>query len=602
MDNIIRESGAGEMKMKEAKKKESGMNFVSNIKIMWKTIIPISILVLLTLINGISGINNAKSIMTSSEQINNVHFANIYYLQQLNYNFESLQRILYAYCVSNTDTTKRSLEAEVEEVFAANEATIEILSTLITDEANLELLETFYARYDKFLSHLTDSIQYCSMGDTATAIYLANGFVLRLGDEISAIIDEMILNSQNAMAVMVEEQEQTYLQAVSSSLIAVVMAVVVSMAVLLLIVIQIVNPLKKTNEKLNQIIADIESGKGDLTERVLERGKDEIGQLAKGINNFIESLQGIMVRITDNSNCLDEIVGTVSGSVNTANMSATDISAVMEELSASMEEVSATVSNINSSAEVVNDNVTELSSASNELYDYATDMQQRADELEQNAIINKQTATDMLEKILITLTKAIEDSKSIDQVNGLTGDILKIASQTNLLALNASIEAARAGEAGRGFAVVADEIRQLAENSKNTANNIQTINNMVTVAVKQLIENTNDLVDYIKNNVLPDYDSLVESGKQYNEDAIHVNNVVGHFNSMAKNLSALVLNITDAIDGISTAVEESANGVSMAALNTSELVKEIDMISLEMENNSEVAGKLKEESAIFVKL
>ena len=142
----------------------------------------------------------------------------------------------------------------------------------------------------------------------------------------------------------------------------------------------------------------------------------------------------------------------------------------------------------------------------------------------------------------------------------------------------------------------------MAENSKDTANNIQNINNMVTIAVKQLIQNTNDLVDYIKNNVLPDYDSLVESGKQYNDDAIHVNNVVGHFNGMAKNLSDLVLNITDAIEGISTAVEESANGVSMAALNTNELVKEIDMISVEMENNSEVAGKLKDESAIFVKL
>jgi len=229
-------------------------------------------------------------------------------------------------------------------------------------------------------------------------------------------------------------------------------------------------------------------------------------------------------------------------------------------------------------------------------------MQQRASALEQNAVRNKQDATNMIANILTTLTQAIEDSKSIDQVNGLTGEILSISSQTNLLALNASIEAARAGEAGRGFAVVAEEIRQLAENSKNTANNIQYINNMVTVAVKELIKNSNELVNYINNQVLPDYDSLVASGKQYNDDAVYVNDVVGQFNTMASELTTLVTSITESIDGIASAVEESSNGVSTAAMETAELVKEINQISEEMESNSEIAGKLKEESAIFEKL
>ena len=497
---------------------------------------------------------------------------------------------------------KRDLEAEIGTIYAENEAVMEILNGTITEGENYELYQAFLADYGTFVNLFTTAIQESAVGDIDAAVTLANTDISDMSKEITGLVDQMILNSQMAMQTKVNEQRHTYSIATGNAIGAAGGALVVNIVVFLIIMTQIVNPLKKTSAKLNQIIEDINAGQGDLTQRVEVNGKDEIGQLASGINNFIESLQGIMTRITENSNRLDEIVGSVSNSVATANESSTDISAVMEELSASMEEVSATVANINSSAEVVNDNVVELASASNDLYDYATDMQKRASELEKNAVQNKQNATNMIESILSTLTKAIEDSKSIDQVNGLTGEILSISSQTNLLALNASIEAARAGEAGKGFAVVADEIRQLADSSRDTANNIQNINNMVTVAVKELIKNSNELVDYINNSVLPDYDGFVSSGQQYNEDAMHVNDVVGQFNTMSDELSGLVKSITDAIDGISTAVEESANGVSTAAMNTGELVRDINQISEEMESNSEVAGKLKEESAIFVNL
>ena len=583
-------------------KKSSGFNAISNMKITVKTMVPLVILIVLTLLTGISGVTNPKKIMDATDEINNVHFTNVYNLEALNYNFEQLKRVVYQHCLSDSEQMKRDLEAEIGVIYRENEAVMEILNTTIAEGENLELYQAFLADYEGFMGLFTAAIQESATGDIDAAVNMANNDIANMSKEITGLVDQMILNSQVAMQEKVNEQRATYTIATGNAVGAGVGALIVNLVVFFVILTQIVNPLKKTSTKLNKIIEDINSGKGDLTERVEVKGKDEIGQLASGINNFIESLQGIMVRITDNSRRLETIVGSVSGSVATANESSTDISAVMEELSASMEEVSATVANINSSAEVVNDNVVELASASNDLYDYATDMQKRASELERNAVHNKQNATNMIESILATLTKAIEDSKSIDQINGLTGEILSISSQTNLLALNASIEAARAGEAGKGFAVVADEIRQLAENSKNTANNIQYINELVTVAVKELIKNSNELVDYINNNVLPDYDGLVASGKQYNEDAMHVNDVVGQFNVMSGELSNLVKSITDAIDGISTAVEESANGVSTAAMNTGELVRDINQISEEMESNNEVAEKLKDETAIFVNL
>ena len=141
-------------------------------------------------------------------------------------------------------------------------------------------------------------------------------------------------------------------------------------------------------------------------------------------------------------------------------------------------------------------------------------MKIRAAELENGAKENMEYTNRVVGEITSELQTALENSKSVDEVSKLTDEILSISSQTNLLALNASIEAARAGEAGKGFAVVADEIRQLADSSRETANNIQRINEMVIDAVKGLAASSEKIIAYINETVLPDYESFVNGGKQ----------------------------------------------------------------------------------------
>ena len=229
---------------------------------------------------------------------------------------------------------------------------------------------------------------------------------------------------------------------------------------------------------------------------------------------------------TTNSNAIGDVVQNVGRSVETANTNAYDVSAVMEELSATMEEVSSSATTVTDNISNVNDEVISIADDSKAMNDYASTMQERAEELKQKAVNNQENTSRMIAGIIESLKSAIEESTSVRHVNELTEEILSVSSQTNLLALNASIEAARAGEAGKGFAVVADEIRKLADSTRETANNIQSINAQVTDAVEKLSDSANQLVTYIDDTIMPDYDSFVKTGEQYRTDKNGVSQTV----------------------------------------------------------------------------
>ena len=122
----------------------------------------------------------------------------------------------------------------------------------------------------------------------------------------------------------------------------------------------------------------------------------------------------------------------------------------------------------------------------------------------------KEKTVETFDGIHKDVAEAVEASKSVNEIEKLTENILNIATQTNLLALNASIEATRAGEAAQGFAVVADEIRQLADSSRETANNIQEISGKVIEAVNNLSANATEMIRFVDEKVALDYDNFVK--------------------------------------------------------------------------------------------
>lgn len=578
------------------------MKFIRNMSVRLKIMIPIGVLAVLLLGSCVINVVDMGKMMNASTKISGQYVNDISILRGVMTNFESMQKIVFAHCVTENKDKMQSLEKEAEALKKEINTTSAQLGIHMENKEELTRYNSFKRKFNDYIANYEKAIKYSTNGYNKQAVEIADTDLAEAGRSIEEEISAIVEDKQKEMNNAVKAQKKLFSYAIILTIVLAAVAVFLVVVSVVICWLEISRPLVSINKKLGEVVEGIKAGRGDLTIRIPSRGTDEIGQMARGINVFIETLQKIMVQITDNSDKLDETVGEVIQRVETANDSSNDISSVMEELSASMEAISSTLTEINSNAENVGSNVSEIAGESQGLLEYATNMQSRASVLQNTAVENKQNTSGVVNSIISNLKKAMEDSKSVDRVNDLTDEILSISSQTNLLALNASIEAARAGEAGRGFAVVADEIRQLADSSRETANNIQSINNMVVIAVKELLDSSDSIVKYISETILPDYDGFVDAGKQYNEDAVYVNKVVSQFSEMSVQLEMLIKSITESISGIATSVDESADGISAAASNTNALVREITQVTDAMNNNKDIANSLNQQAEQFAHL
>ena len=456
--------------------------------------------------------------------------------------------------------------------------------------------------YTSLVKECGNVMAYSAAGKNEEAYKTANGSIAKYTNNIEKAISSM---REYVNSVTQEERkslESTYRASVVTCTFTIAVSIIALLFVVFAVVTMVIKPLLRTQKEINGIIVNIDNKKGDLTQRVTPINNAEVDAVGKGINVFMTKLQAIFKAVVTNSAKMERVVDDVRQSVQTSNSSVSDLSALTEELSATMQDISENASVINTNTDNVAKEVELIAEKTDELTGYTKDMKAHAQSMESVARTNMESTDRKVSEILEVLQKAIEDSNSVKQVNSLTNDILNIASQTNLLALNASIEAARAGEAGRGFAVVASEISQLAAASQEAANNIQRINAVVTNSVNNLSDNANDLVSYINDSILPEFERFVESGVEYNDKASFIEGTMTDFKEKTDSLKQSMLEISSSINTISHAINEGVNGVVSAADSTQLIVEDMDNISHKMDENYEIADSLKKETSIFIKL
>lgn len=575
------------------------MKFLNNISIRIKVILPISVLALVILLSSAFGMLNSKRLLDAGYDISDNCSKSIEYLMQMSSVIEAIENDVNSHCNSDNTITKNEYKGTIDAELEKMRGFMDTFATLPLTEEEETYFGAMKIKFNKYVESMTDVLNKSAAGDTDAALEAMNVYQKPLENYLSYKIESLIEMKGDDMARAIDTQENAYMASVTTSVIFIFISVIMIFVAIFICTKYMVRPIGYISRTLEKMVSEIENKQGDLSVRIAFDGKDEIGVMGSSINRFIETLQNILGQINHSSDQMNQIVEEVGERISFANDNSNDISAAMEELSASMENVSETVSGILDNMNEIGRHVEEIATSSDGLLTYSERMEQTANSLKGNAIKNKDNTSEMTNAIIGRLEKAIQESKEVEKVKALTNDIVNIAEQTNLLALNASIEAARAGNAGRGFAVVATEIGQLSDASRDAAENIQAINNIIVKNVYELIDNANELVGYIKERILPDYDNFVDAGVQYNDDAKYVYDVVGSFHKMSMELEERTEKIQGYIDNISNAVKDSAQGISMAAENTGNLSSDITLISSRIMENKAVADLLSQEAESF---
>lgn len=364
----------------------------------------------------------------------------------------------------------------------------------------------------------------------------------------------------------------SFTKGIEDSIIWLVIAIPLCIAAGFINTLKILKPLKQIQELANRL-----SNYDLSTEIILDRD-DEFGVIADSLNSAQNNMKELLTGCEKNSNNVnklsEEILATIQELANTLGF----INKEIEKIDEGGQNNSGTVEEIYASIQQVTANVEELSARAETGSANSKEIQERAS----NAALNSKRAIENTTRIYHdkedVIRQAIEESKVVEEIKIMAESIASISEQTNLLALNAAIEAARAGEAGKGFAVVAEEVGKLAEESSASVVTIQNTVDKVEKAFKNLSNNSEEILNFIKTDVKQDLVSYGEVGDRYSEDGDFIS-------EMSEQISVMS-------DSVSASIQEVSASISLTAKNSEEIAESTHSIRESIDNVSDAMNQL----------
>lgn len=386
-----------------------------------------------------------------------------------------------------------------------------------------------------------------------------------------------------AVDCSVDTVEAKLAQLVRKILVTAAFCLLAAMAGGFLLAFYITRNLNHINAKVLELV---ENG-GDLRKKLEIHSGDEIQAIADNINRLLEKMRSTIADTAGVIGHVSKGSGEISRQVTEMNGKTRVLSENIVDMSAAMEQTNASVTQTVEEIEHIRQEIMDMYEKTNIGRNFAQEINDRANGLQEKAIKTRESTRKKAGEIGRQVTKKAESAMQIEKIKESAQGIIDIAEQTNLLSLNASIEAAHAGENGKGFAVVADEIGKLAATSKNTAEQINKVIGDVFKAVQELTQSARDLVAYLEQDIMEEYDGFVSTGEHYSDDARKVQELVGGFQNNASTLQNVIDGFRDITGQIHEAIDQTSGDISDITAIMQDFQRQMEQIDVMSAENTD---------------